>query len=137
MSCVRGSGLEVKESPLVQPQSPWCESMSQLMRKLDQLNLDIEEALSASSSPSDTPCTARRQQCGAVSGTAVNKSLNEEDSTLLQRGEPDTGECPRKDQHKTSAPRSSATGTRARTKKTVICSKMTNAGAGGILPNGA
>uniref|UniRef100_A0AAZ3NU00 StAR-related lipid transfer protein 13 n=1 Tax=Oncorhynchus tshawytscha TaxID=74940 RepID=A0AAZ3NU00_ONCTS len=36
--------------------------MSQLMRKLDQLNLDIEEALSASSSPSDTPCTARRQQ---------------------------------------------------------------------------
>uniref|UniRef100_A0AAZ3R386 StAR-related lipid transfer protein 13 n=1 Tax=Oncorhynchus tshawytscha TaxID=74940 RepID=A0AAZ3R386_ONCTS len=50
------------ESALVQPQTLWCESMSQLMRKLDQLNLDIEEALSASSSPSDTPCTARRQQ---------------------------------------------------------------------------
>nr|XP_029535877.1 stAR-related lipid transfer protein 13-like [Oncorhynchus nerka] len=103
--------------------------MSQLMRKLDQLNLDIEEALSASSSPSDTPCTARRQQYGAVSGTAVNQSLNEEDSTLLQRGEPDTDECLRQDQHKTLAPSSSAEGTRARTKKTVMCSKMTNAGA--------
>lgn len=32
------------------------------MRKLDQLNLDIEEALSASSSPSDTPCTTRKKQ---------------------------------------------------------------------------
>uniref|UniRef100_A0A674DCG3 StAR-related lipid transfer protein 13 n=1 Tax=Salmo trutta TaxID=8032 RepID=A0A674DCG3_SALTR len=117
------------ESPLVQPQTPWCESMSQLMRELDQLNLDIEEALSASSSPSDTPCTARRQQYGAVSGTAVNQSLNEEDSTLLQRGEPDTEECPRQDQHKTLALRSSAEGTRARTKKTVMCSKMTDAGA--------
>lgn len=31
------------------------------MKKLDQLNMDIEEALSASSSPSDTPCTTRRQ----------------------------------------------------------------------------
>uniref|UniRef100_A0AAZ3SDW3 StAR-related lipid transfer protein 13 n=1 Tax=Oncorhynchus tshawytscha TaxID=74940 RepID=A0AAZ3SDW3_ONCTS len=118
-----------EESPLVQPQTPWCESMSQLMRKLDQLNLDIEEALSPSSSPSDTPCTARRQQYGAVSGTAVNQSLNEEDSTLLQRGEPDTEECLRQDQHKTLATSSSAEGTRARTKKTVMCSKMTNAGA--------
>ncbi|CDQ79025.1 unnamed protein product [Oncorhynchus mykiss] len=114
-----------EESPLVQPQTLWCESMSQLMRKLDQLNLDIEEALSASSSPSDTPCTARRQQCGAVSGTAVNQSLNEKDSTLLQRGEPDTGECPRQDQHKTTAPRISAIGTRARTKKTVVSSSET------------
>ena len=34
--------------------------MSQLMMKLDQLNLDIEEALSASSSPSDTPAATRR-----------------------------------------------------------------------------
>uniref|UniRef100_A0A3Q1IKK0 StAR-related lipid transfer protein 13 n=1 Tax=Anabas testudineus TaxID=64144 RepID=A0A3Q1IKK0_ANATE len=38
------------------------ESMNQLMKKLDQLNLDIEEALSASSSPSDTPCTIRKKQ---------------------------------------------------------------------------
>ncbi|XP_077396980.1 stAR-related lipid transfer protein 13 isoform X3 [Festucalex cinctus] len=49
-----------KESPQLKP--PWSESMSQLMRKLDQLNLDIEEALSAGSSPSDTPCTARKKQ---------------------------------------------------------------------------
>ncbi|XP_061733450.1 stAR-related lipid transfer protein 13 isoform X3 [Nerophis ophidion] len=47
-------------SPLLT--SPWCESMSQLMRKLDQLHLDIEEALSAGSSPSDTPCTTRKKQ---------------------------------------------------------------------------
>lgn len=49
-----------QESPQVK--SPWSESMSQLMRKLDRLNLDIEEALSASSSPSDTPCTTRKKQ---------------------------------------------------------------------------
>lgn len=49
-----------QESPQVT--SPWSESMSHLMRKLDRLNLDIEEALSASSSPSTTPCTARKKQ---------------------------------------------------------------------------
>lgn len=49
-----------QESPQVT--SPWSESMSHLMRKLDRLNLDIEEALSASSSPSATPCTARKKQ---------------------------------------------------------------------------
>lgn len=49
-----------QDSPQVK--SPWSESMSQLMRKLDQLNLDIEEALSASSSPSNTPCTTRKKQ---------------------------------------------------------------------------
>lgn len=48
----------VQESPQVQP--PLSESMIQLMRRLDQLNMDIEEALSAGSSPSDTPNTARR-----------------------------------------------------------------------------
>ncbi|CAL8351599.1 unnamed protein product [Lota lota] len=48
--------------------SPWCESMSRLMKKLDQLNLDIEEALSSGSSPSHTPAPARRRQdiCRAV-----------------------------------------------------------------------
>ncbi|XP_029302574.1 stAR-related lipid transfer protein 13 isoform X2 [Cottoperca gobio] len=63
----RKSGYEAEgetnskeESPQVK--SPWSESMSQLMRKLDQLNLDIEEALSANSSPSNTPCTARKKQ---------------------------------------------------------------------------
>ncbi|KAK2880865.1 hypothetical protein Q8A67_018133 [Cirrhinus molitorella] len=68
-----------EESPQIL--SPWSESMSQLMKRLDQLNLDIEEALSAGSSPSDTPNTARRHttndraslQSGAV---GVNQSLN-------------------------------------------------------------
>lgn len=36
--------------------------MSCLMKKLEQLNLDIEEALSASSSPSSTPSTKRHKQ---------------------------------------------------------------------------
>lgn len=36
--------------------------MSCLMKKLEQLNLDIEEALSAGSSPSDTPSTKRHKQ---------------------------------------------------------------------------
>uniref|UniRef100_A0A3B4UAM7 StAR-related lipid transfer protein 13 n=1 Tax=Seriola dumerili TaxID=41447 RepID=A0A3B4UAM7_SERDU len=55
-----GETSSKEESPQVK--SPWSESMSHLMRKLDQLNLDIEEALSASSSPSDTPCTTRKKQ---------------------------------------------------------------------------
>lgn len=36
--------------------------MSCLMKKLEQLNLDIEEALSAGSSPSSTPSTKRHKQ---------------------------------------------------------------------------
>ncbi|XP_050985600.1 stAR-related lipid transfer protein 13 isoform X1 [Labeo rohita] len=68
-----------EESPQVL--SPWSESMSQLMKRLDQLNLDIEEALSAGSSPSDTPNTARRHttndRASLQSGAAgVNQSLN-------------------------------------------------------------
>ncbi|XP_067889593.1 stAR-related lipid transfer protein 13 isoform X2 [Heterodontus francisci] len=39
----------------------WTDSMTLLMRKLDQLNLDIEDALSASPSPISTPATKRRQ----------------------------------------------------------------------------
>lgn len=49
----------LQESPQVK--SPWSESMNQLMRKLDQLYQDIEEALSASSSPADTPCMTRKK----------------------------------------------------------------------------
>lgn len=68
-----------EESPQVL--SPWSESMTQLMKRLDQLNLDIEEALSAGSSPSDTPNTARRHttndRASLQSGAAgVNQSLN-------------------------------------------------------------
>ncbi|XP_059390178.1 stAR-related lipid transfer protein 13-like isoform X1 [Carassius carassius] len=61
--------------------SPWSESMTQLMKRLDQLNLYIEEALSTGSSPSHTPNTTQRHttndraslQCGAV---GVNQYLN-------------------------------------------------------------
>lgn len=60
------SSVYMQESPQVL--SPWSESMTQLIKRLDQLNLDIEEALSAGSSPSDTPNTARRHTAndGAV-----------------------------------------------------------------------
>lgn len=55
---------------LTSPQvsSPWSESMSQLMIKLDRLNLDIEEAMSANSSPCGTPGTKRKTQVSALSG---------------------------------------------------------------------
>lgn len=43
-------------------ESEWPDSMSWLMKKLEQLNLDIEEALSASSSPSSTPSSKRHKQ---------------------------------------------------------------------------
>ncbi|XP_049919104.1 stAR-related lipid transfer protein 13 isoform X1 [Epinephelus moara] len=112
-----GEASSKEESPQVM--SPWSESMSQLMRKLDQLNLDIEEALSANSSPSGTPCTTRKKQWGAVSKSTLNQVLNDQ---VLQR--PDGGECP--SQTKSSAPRSASMGTRATTKKTIF-NKMTNA----------
>ncbi|XP_065586318.1 uncharacterized protein LOC136044750 [Cyrtonyx montezumae] len=44
--------------------SEWSDSMSCLMKKLEQLNLDIEEALSARSSPSSTPSTTKHKQRG-------------------------------------------------------------------------
>lgn len=50
----------LQECPAVQ--SPWSECMKKLMSKLDQLNLDIEDALSTSPSPSGTPGTARKLQ---------------------------------------------------------------------------
>ncbi|KAK5929617.1 hypothetical protein CgunFtcFv8_010836 [Champsocephalus gunnari] len=106
-----------------QVKSPWSESMSQLMRKLDQLNLDIEEALSANSSPSDTPCTTRKKQWGAVSKSTLNQALNDQ---LLQR--PDRGECP--SDCRSSAPRSALIETRASIKKTMF-NKMTNAAGAG------
>uniref|UniRef100_A0AAQ5WVU1 StAR-related lipid transfer protein 13 n=1 Tax=Amphiprion ocellaris TaxID=80972 RepID=A0AAQ5WVU1_AMPOC len=42
-------------------------------KKLDQLHLDIEEALSASSSPSNTPCTTRRKQVRVLSQPRSNE----------------------------------------------------------------
>ncbi|XP_057695656.1 stAR-related lipid transfer protein 13-like isoform X2 [Corythoichthys intestinalis] len=64
----RASGTKEESSPLP---SPWSESVSRLMRKPDRLYLDIEEAPSGGSSPSDTPCAARKKQiCNKMSGEA-------------------------------------------------------------------
>ncbi|XP_056681142.1 stAR-related lipid transfer protein 13 isoform X2 [Monodelphis domestica] len=47
---------------VIQPKgSAWSDSMACVMKKLEQLNLDIEEALSAGSSPSHTPSFKRRK----------------------------------------------------------------------------
>ncbi|XP_030600428.1 stAR-related lipid transfer protein 13 isoform X1 [Archocentrus centrarchus] len=113
-----GETSSEKESPQVK--SPWSESITQLMRKLDQLNLDIEEALSARSSPSNTPCTTRKKQWdGGFSKSTLNRTLNDQ---VLQRPEREE----RQSRERSSTPRSSSIGTRARTKKTMF-SKVTNA----------
>ncbi|CAM9621359.1 unnamed protein product [Bubo scandiacus] len=62
---LKDHGKEEKHMELeTQPEkgSEWSDSMSCLMKKLEQLNLDIEEALSAGSSPSGTPSTKRHKQ---------------------------------------------------------------------------
>ncbi|KAB5550624.1 hypothetical protein PHYPO_G00055920 [Pangasianodon hypophthalmus] len=117
-----------EESPLVLL-SPWSESMNQLMKRLDQLNLDIEEALSASSSPSDTPCTTRRQpisdkashQSATAWGTEGNQTLN---NNRIARG-PSWKECHGQD---IFLPNSSSV-TRARPKKTEMSTKRRHGGA--------
>lgn len=58
-----------------QVSSPWSESMSQLMIKLDQLNLDIEQALSANSSPCGTPGTTRKTQVSALYAVYISRQL--------------------------------------------------------------
>ncbi|KAJ7995696.1 hypothetical protein DPEC_G00247250 [Dallia pectoralis] len=128
-SCNSQSPTRVQaETNSMEPESTWCDSISQLMKKLDQLNLDIEETLSTSSSPSDTPYTARKHQLGAVSGATVKESVEEEDSTFLHQGGLDTEEWPRTDQDE-NALHSSTTGTRAETEKTVMCSKKNELGS--------
>ncbi|XP_068936751.1 stAR-related lipid transfer protein 13 isoform X1 [Petaurus breviceps papuanus] len=65
-SCEHLGRVENKEkaiNKLTQPKgSEWSDSMACVMKKLDQLNLDIEEALSTGSSPSHTPSFKRRKQ---------------------------------------------------------------------------
>ncbi|XP_069738542.1 stAR-related lipid transfer protein 13 isoform X1 [Phaenicophaeus curvirostris] len=57
-----GKHMQLETQP--EKGSEWSDSMSCLMKKLEQLNLDIEEALSGGSSPSSTPSTKRhKQQC--------------------------------------------------------------------------
>ncbi|XP_034024278.1 stAR-related lipid transfer protein 13 isoform X3 [Thalassophryne amazonica] len=58
-----------EEDPQVH--SSWSASMIQLIMKLDQLNVDIEEALSVSSSPTNTPSTTRKKQVFSKKITAA------------------------------------------------------------------
>ncbi|XP_066555846.1 stAR-related lipid transfer protein 13 isoform X1 [Amia ocellicauda] len=108
-----------EESPLL---SPWSESMTQLMRKLDQLNLDIEEALSTGSSPPDTPVVTWKQTSAAVLGTAINQALSEANHTKNQ-----DGECRNLDSATFSCSPSSGSGARPKTNE--VSSKMSNEGA--------
>lgn len=110
----------------LQAKSALSESMCHLMMKLDQLHLDIEEALSASSSPSDTPCTTRKKQWAAVSKSTSNQTAAPKDR-VLQR--PERGECPSQDRSSTS--RSSSAEKKGTTKKTIF-NKMTNAAGAGM-----
>ncbi|KAK7881975.1 hypothetical protein WMY93_028149 [Mugilogobius chulae] len=50
------------EDGQIKEESPLVQSMSQVLRTLDQLYQDIQEALSCGSSPSSTPCSSRRAQ---------------------------------------------------------------------------
>ncbi|XP_046891329.1 stAR-related lipid transfer protein 13 isoform X2 [Hypomesus transpacificus] len=97
--------------------------MKKLMSKLDQLNLDIEDALSTSPSPSGTPGTARKLQCPAASRTAVNQSPT--DTNILDRAV--GAECLSQD--RSSAPCNTSIGLRANTRETAMSSKKTNDGA--------
>ncbi|XP_036599902.1 uncharacterized protein LOC118836889 [Trichosurus vulpecula] len=63
-------------SKVTQPKgSEWSDSMACVMKKLEQLNLDIEEALSAGPSPSHTPSFKRRKQ---QSSKKVESILNKD-----------------------------------------------------------
>ncbi|XP_041116138.1 uncharacterized protein LOC121321305 [Polyodon spathula] len=81
--------LNIKQEAV---QSPWSQSMTQLMKKLDQLNVDIEEALSASTSPSGTPAVKRRETCAVTLETALNQALHKK--KLVKNKDP---ECSRLD----------------------------------------
>ncbi|XP_030316563.1 uncharacterized protein LOC115599222 [Calypte anna] len=63
---MKDHGKEEKHMELetqAEKRSEWSDSMSSLMKKLEQLNLDIEEALSTGSSPSSTPTRRHKQMC--------------------------------------------------------------------------
>ncbi|KAG7484429.1 hypothetical protein MATL_G00049300 [Megalops atlanticus] len=105
--------------------SPWSQSMTQLMMKLDQLNLDIEEALSASSSPSDTPSITRKQ----MSAATVDQTQTEVDAP----GNPDEEECRSQfcfSPSSSSCVQHTCKGGGARPKKTKGAVKMSQGGAG-------
>ncbi|CAB1333295.1 unnamed protein product, partial [Coregonus sp. 'balchen'] len=71
--------------------SPWCDSMSQLMRKLDQLNLDIQEALSAASSShsdNDKPETKQPEPCAPALGRMMSRGLVHDHNTSRPSNRP-------------------------------------------------
>ncbi|KAJ8368514.1 hypothetical protein SKAU_G00085420 [Synaphobranchus kaupii] len=105
-----------EESPQIL--SPWSESMTQLMKKLDQLNLDIEEALSSGSSPSHTPSVSRKRPPDAAPGMAVNPALKENGALR----NPDPEEC--RDPDSSPSPNRAAVGIRACPKRTEVAVKM-------------
>ncbi|CAG09011.1 unnamed protein product [Tetraodon nigroviridis] len=112
--------LQEQSSPLRndgEASSPWSESMSQLMIKLDQLNLDIEEALSASSSPCGTPGTSRKTQCDAVSKSASNQGPQDHLGPSGDRGEDPFLED-------SSAPLRASEGTSGTTKRTRAAAEL-------------
>ncbi|KAG7471228.1 hypothetical protein MATL_G00122180 [Megalops atlanticus] len=114
-----------EESP--QALSPWSESMTQLMKKLDQLNLDIEEALSSGSSPSHTPSIARKQPPDASSGTAVSQAPNK--NSALRN--PEREGCG--DQDSSSSSNRTAAGVPAGPKQMEVAAKMSNERAGKLI----
>ncbi|KAL4647763.1 stAR-related lipid transfer protein 13-like isoform X1 [Arapaima gigas] len=57
--------------------SPWFKTMTHLMRNLDQLNADIEEALSGSSSPADMPSVTRKWPSATFLGTTAYQASSD------------------------------------------------------------
>ncbi|KAJ8280134.1 hypothetical protein GJAV_G00050920 [Gymnothorax javanicus] len=114
--------LRGEESPQMVP--PWSESMTQLMKKLDRLNLDIEEALSSGSSPSHTPSVSRKRPPDGTPATVDNSALKESSALRNQRPE----EC--RDLHSCPALNPPAAGVPASPKKTEVAAKMNNERAG-------
>ncbi|KAJ8256456.1 hypothetical protein COCON_G00186080 [Conger conger] len=99
---------------------PWSESMTQLMKKLDRLNLDIEEALSSGSSPSHTPGVTRKRLPDSAPGTTAHPALKESSALWTQ----DPEEC--RDQDSPPSPSHSAVGVPASYRKMEVAVKMSN-----------
>ncbi|KAJ7396753.1 hypothetical protein BTVI_142212 [Pitangus sulphuratus] len=75
-------------------ESEWTDSMSWLMKKLEQLNLDIEEALSGGSSPSSTPSSKRHKQlCPIQVETGFYGDHQEKGSWKNKRGDYQDLDC--------------------------------------------
>ncbi|XP_068868269.1 stAR-related lipid transfer protein 13 isoform X1 [Aphelocoma coerulescens] len=84
--------MELETQP--EKESEWPDSMSWLLKKLEQLNLDIEEALSAGSSPSSTPSSKRHKQlCPVQVETGFFGDHQEKGSWKNRRGDYQDLDC--------------------------------------------